>query len=65
MPEYEQVFDDKRAYARKEAEIVHRELRSRLELLAKSVATAGPAGGRLQRRALEAIRHGRESGSAG
>ena len=39
---YEQVFDDKRAYARKEAEIVHRELRSRLDLLAKSVKTAGP-----------------------
>jgi len=39
---YEQVFDDKRAYARKEAEIVHRELRSRLDLLARSVKTAGP-----------------------
>ena len=39
---YEQVFDDKRAYARKEAEIVHRELGSRLDLLARSVKTAGP-----------------------
>ena len=39
---YEQAFDDKRAYARKEAEIVRRELRSRLDLLAKSVGTAGP-----------------------
>ena len=39
---YEQAFDTKRAYARKEAEILHRELGSRLELLAKSVATAGP-----------------------
>ena len=39
---YEQVFDAKRAYARKEAEIVHRELRSRLDLLARSVKTAGP-----------------------
>ncbi len=39
---YEQVFDGKRAYARKEAEIVHRELRSRLDLLARSVKTAGP-----------------------
>ncbi len=39
---YEQVFDGKRAYARKEAEIVHRELRSRLDLLASSVKTAGP-----------------------
>ncbi len=39
---YEQVFDDKRAYARTEAEIVHRELRSRLDLLARSVKTAGP-----------------------
>ncbi len=39
---YEQVFDDKRAYARKEAEIVRRELGSRLDLLAKSVKTAGP-----------------------
>ena len=39
---YEQAFDDKRAYARKEAQIVHRELRSRLDLLARSVRTAGP-----------------------
>jgi hypothetical protein len=33
---YERAFDDKRAYSRKEAEIVHRELRSR------SVQTTGP-----------------------
>jgi hypothetical protein len=39
---YEQVFDGKRAYAHKEAEIVNRELRRRLDLLAQSVATAGP-----------------------
>ena len=39
---YEQVFDDKRAYARKEAEIVHRELGSRMDLLARSVKTTGP-----------------------
>jgi hypothetical protein len=39
---YEQVFDDKRAYARKEAAIVRRELGSRLDLLARSVKTAGP-----------------------
>jgi alpha-mannosidase len=39
---YEAVFDGKRAYARKEAEIVHREIGSRLDLLAKSVATDGP-----------------------
>jgi len=39
---YEQVFDGKRAYARKEAEIVNRELKSRLDLLAQSVKVTGP-----------------------
>ena len=38
---YEQAFDGKRAYARKEVEIVYRELGSRLDLLAQSVNTAG------------------------
>jgi alpha-mannosidase len=38
---YEAVFDDKRAFAHKESEIVHRELTSRLELLAKSVNATG------------------------
>jgi hypothetical protein len=38
---YEAVFDDKRAYAHKESEIVHRELASRLDLLAKSVNATG------------------------
>jgi hypothetical protein len=39
---YEQVFNDKRAYAHKEAEIIQRELRSRLDLLAQSVDQTGP-----------------------
>lgn len=39
---YEEVFNGKRAYAQKEAEIVNHELRSRLDLLAQSVATTGP-----------------------
>jgi len=39
---YEEAFDDKRAYARKAEEIVHRELSSRLDLLANSVKTDGP-----------------------
>jgi len=38
---YEQAFDGKRAYARKEVEIVNRELKSRLDLLAQSVNSAG------------------------
>jgi alpha-mannosidase len=38
---YEKVFDDKRAFARREAEIVERELKSRLDLLARSVKAAG------------------------
>jgi hypothetical protein len=37
----EAAFDDKRAYARKESEIVGRELRTRLNLLAQSTDTAG------------------------
>lgn len=38
---YEAAFDDKRAFARKADEIVHRELAARLDLLAKSVETEG------------------------
>lgn len=38
---YEAAFDDKRAFAHKADEIVHRELSQRLELLAKSVKTEG------------------------
>ncbi len=37
---YEAAFDDKRAFARKAGQIVHRELTARLELLARSVKTA-------------------------
>jgi hypothetical protein len=39
---YEQAFQGKRDFARKEVEIVNRELKSRLELLARSVDVAGP-----------------------
>jgi hypothetical protein len=39
---YEQVFNGKRAYAHKEAEIVNRELHSRLDRLAQSVNAPGP-----------------------
>jgi hypothetical protein len=38
---YEAVFEDKRAFARKESEIVHRELDTRLKLLANSVNATG------------------------
>ena len=38
---YEEAFDDKRAFARKADEIVHRELSARLDLLAKSVKAGG------------------------
>jgi hypothetical protein len=38
---YETAFNSKRAYAHKEAEIVDREMKSRLELLAKSVDASG------------------------
>ena len=38
---YEGVFNDKRAYADEEADIVTRELSTRLDLLARSVAVAG------------------------
>ncbi len=38
---YEAAFDDKRAYARKENEIISGELKSRLDLLAQSVDAGG------------------------
>lgn len=38
---YEAAFNSKRAYAHKEAEIVDRELKSRLDLLARSVGASG------------------------
>lgn len=41
---YEEVINAKRAYAHKEAEIVNRELKSRLDLLAKSVDTTDTLG---------------------
>lgn len=39
---YEQGFDDKRAFARQADQIVHRELASRLDTLARSVRASGP-----------------------
>lgn len=38
---YEEAFDDKRAFARRADQIVHRELSQRLDLLAKSVKVEG------------------------
>ncbi|MCX6923882.1 MAG: hypothetical protein NT154_11850 [Verrucomicrobia bacterium] len=38
---YEEAFDDKRAFAHRADEIVHRELTARLDLLAQSVSAAG------------------------
>ena len=62
---YEEAFDDKRAFAHRADEIVQPRTLSRLDLLAKSVQRRRQADRRLQRPAVAAIGHGRDSGRTG